>query len=180
MVKTMDVNGVWIEIGIYKGGTLLEMSKRSRGKKTIIGYDTFNGLPSPKAVDLTGPAGHDKGDFGDIDFSEMTEFFRQHHVAIVKGVFPFCAYQRDISFAHLDVDFYESTRASLIYLSRNLAEGGRVVVDDYKWPKTPGVAMAVDECISEFKLKVLDKSQQFQIVLGRPDVNHSASKSSKE
>ena len=166
--KTREVPGAVIEIGCYQGGTLLQIAKWVGAKKTVIGYDTFEGLPSPEGYDLFSQNPHQKGDFNNVDLETMQTFFADYGVKLVKGIFPGEERNRKISFAHLDVDLYMGTVEGLKYLEWNLAPNGLIVVDDYLWSRTPGVEVAVEEFLVAKKFKIIDQSKNFQVVLGRP------------
>ncbi len=50
-----------------------------------------------------------------------------------------------VTFAHIDVDLYESIRLALMALYPCLTEHGVLYVDDYGVPECPGATKAVDE-----------------------------------
>src|SRR5690606_15518579 len=43
------------------------------------------------------------------------------------------------AFVHLDADYYQSTKDAISYFRSRMALGGIILLDDYGWPKTPGV-----------------------------------------
>jgi len=165
--------GFVIEVGIYEGGTLLEMV-RHRRTHNFIGYDTFVGLPSLTEQDRNTDEPHNLGDFSVssdrehfmCDAMERMQlyFATQGAVSIFCREFPINVGDYPISFAHVDVDLYHSTSESLKYLARNMIKGGKVVVDDYGWQRTPGVEIAVDS-VDSADFKVIDRSEWHQIVL---------------
>lgn len=162
---TQSVDGDVIEVGCYQGGTLFFMNEMTPARKRVVGYDTFQGLPEPLALDLTGPDKHSRGDFADTNFNEVMRHFSPLGVEIVQAHFPVGVSQRPISFAHVDVDFFKSTWDSLLYLRDNLVPGGRIVCDDYGWPKTPGVKKAVDQALISKLFNFIEAAKN-QIVLG--------------
>lgn len=165
--KTNDVDGDVIEIGCYQGGTLLQMHLVTPHRKHVIGYDTFEGLPEPTFHDKDVKDPHAKGDFSDTNYRQLMEYFSPFGVEIVKCHFPFGVSNRPISFCHLDVDFFKSTWDSLLFLNDNLSPGGRIVVDDYDWPRTPGVKKAVDQLVFSGMFAVISKTKECQVVLRR-------------
>lgn len=166
LIGSLPAPGAVIEIGVFQGGTLFEMKKYISQSHSVFGYDTFIGLPALSAEDYTTDA-HLEGDFDDVAYDEMGLFFAEYGVSLVKCHFPVGVEDRQICFAHLDVDLYDSTLASLEYLARNLSIGGRVVVDDYDWERTPGIRRAIDDALLKYNLKVIDVSSSNQIVLVR-------------
>jgi predicted O-methyltransferase YrrM len=70
-------------------------------------------------------------------------------VALYKGLFPLTAgpvADRKFSFVHLDVDLYESTKASLEWFYPRLSPGAVVMCHDYDHS---GVRKAVDEFLAD-------------------------------
>ena len=159
---TRHIPGSIIEVGVYQGGTLLRIATESESwGKTVIGYDTFKGLPAPESIDVL-----NKGEFSS-DPDKILAEFKQHElpVTLVGGLFPDSAIDMSLSFCHLDVDLYRSTLDSLRYISKMLSPGGLVVVDDYDFSKCPGVKPAVEEILaSDPSLTKLDE-RQWQITL---------------
>lgn len=163
-VEAVDsVPGLAIEVGCYLGGTLLAMAARFPSRR-VCGFDTFDGLPHTDAIDhCQNP--HKKNDFNDIP-SNMIDEFALRGIPILKREFPKNVPPLHIAFCHLDVDLYRGTINSLNYLSNNVVPGGRVVIDDYKFQRTPGVLVAVNEILanpdSGFAIAV---EREFQISL---------------
>ncbi len=167
LAETKDLPGAIIEVGIFQGGTLLQIGCASRSwGKALIGYDTFAGLPKPDVIDR-----HKQGEFLYADKEAIAEMFSLNglKVELVEGLFPDSANltPSSVSFCHLDVDLYAGTRASLDYLSSRMALGGLIVLDDYKWPSCPGVEVAVAEFLtSDPSMAIHDSNElHFQITL---------------
>lgn len=144
------LDGVVIEIGVYKGGTLYAMAQATTLGRKLFGYDTFTGLPSPSEADLDCSKPHAEGDFSDVDMDEI-QAHMPGNVTLVKGLYPPAIPDdgpvRNVVFAHLDVDQYASTFEALGHLAFACVDDARVVVDDYNWHRTPGVALAVRRII---------------------------------
>lgn len=167
LLETKEIPGAIIEVGIFRGGTLFQMADLTRDwNKTVIGYDTFEGLPELSIGD-TG-MGHKKGDFvSPMSPDELLLKFNEYglNVSFIKGLYPDTASIFPISFCHLDVDLYQGTIDSLNFLAEVLNPGGLIVVDDYGWGPTPGVKLAVDEFLKSGKLQTKVVNNRFQIVL---------------
>ena len=91
---------------------------------------------------------HRRG-FSDVDFSTVRSVWRNRDrdVIFVKGYFPESAATvniHNISFAHVDVDLYQSVAQTLEFLSDRFLERSIVVFDDYL-RRADGVIKAVGE-----------------------------------
>ncbi|MBR2795645.1 class I SAM-dependent methyltransferase [Candidatus Saccharibacteria bacterium] len=150
--KCLEVNGDFVELGCYKGDTslLLEDVLRDSGKKLWI-YDSFEGLPE-KGVEDESELGRDfqKGVLG-VTKREVKERFLRAGlpVPVIKKAW-FSELKDDdlpkeIVFAFLDGDLYESIKDSLRLVGDRVVPGGVILVHDYNNPALPGVARAVDE-----------------------------------
>ena len=97
-------NTLWLEFGVFSGNTINYISKFTNDK--VYGFDSFEGLPE-KWRD-----GFDKGAFNrDGNLPEVNS-----NVGLVKGWFnetlPYFiqTHNKKISFIHIDVDLYSSTK----------------------------------------------------------------------
>lgn len=139
------VPGDCAELGVYRGGSALIMSRALEGvEKTIHLFDTFAGLPpADGSVDL-----HKKGDF-ESSLEETRTFLRDRPwLAFRKGLFPETAAEltdRRFAFVHVDADLYRSVRDACEFFYPRLSPGGSILFDDYGLPTCPGVKKAVDE-----------------------------------
>ncbi len=155
--ECLSLPGDFVEFGCYKGDTSLMLAELlvenhvDKSVKKLWIYDSFEGLPEK----------------GEKDSSVLGENFRSGELAVTKrevkerflksglpvpvikkawfsdlgsGDLP-----REIAFAFLDGDFYESIRDSLRLVGPRMSAGGVVVVHDYTNPALPGVRKAVDE-----------------------------------
>lgn len=167
---TEKVLGSIIEVGVYMGGGLYHLAMESRKwNKPVIGYDTFKGLNEVNSeIEPKLHIGQFKND--DPRGLELAFFkLNLRNVRLIKGVFPASCLKGPISFAHLDVDTYESTLMALTTIHFRLSPGGIIVVDDYKWKSTPGVETAVNVFKTRFELAskynfYLTKSFQFIMI----------------
>lgn len=136
--------GVLVEVGVYCGGSLLEIAKASGGQQ-VYGFDTFSGMPK-----LTwGPDEfHRPGEFSSRIEDVQALFQEYRNVKLVAGIFPASGlevleYER-IAFAHLDMDHWRGTLDALGFLWPRMVPGGCILFDDYAWKKCPGIAPVVD------------------------------------
>lgn len=154
-IAPIVTSGDICEIGVYKGGSLAHLAELFP-ERTIIGIDTFDGLPEPgehdRAVGLGEFEGHNKGDFGDVDYFVMYDLFARAYsnVQLVKGLFPDEGVIEKIKdkifcFVHVDCDLYQSVKDCCEYFYPRLPDGGIMLFDDYGFSSTPGAKVAVDE-----------------------------------
>ncbi|HLL26502.1 MAG TPA: TylF/MycF/NovP-related O-methyltransferase [Xanthobacteraceae bacterium] len=173
LIKAVDylnanrIGGDFVECGVWRGGNLMiakELCRKSAVERKFYLFDTFAGMSSPTAADVT-YAGADAGDTyrervreGHVDWvyaslDDVRDNFRRANllddrVIFVKGkVEDTLAEKKNlpdrIALLRLDTDFYESTRTELEILYPRLASGGVLIVDDYgHWR---GARRAVDE-----------------------------------
>jgi len=156
--QTQQLPGNIIEVGVYKGGTA-ELIAQLETKKKIYLCDTFEGLPyADKTKDQSW---HKVGDFNDVSYNEIKEFFKPYNnVNVYKGLFPketgYLVNNEIFSLIHLDVDMYQSYKECLDFLYTALVPHGIMIFDDYSAISCPGAKLAIDEF---FK----DKPEQVQL-----------------
>jgi O-methyltransferase len=134
LCRMSNPSGSLIEIGSYKGGGALHISN-SCPTRTIFVCDTFEGfgdLPMDPTLDHL----FARERFRDTSFELVKRHWshKGRDVRWVRGYFPESAAQIDIagvSFAHIDLDIYESTTKALKYLRPRLIDQSIVVFDDY-------------------------------------------------
>lgn len=159
-LRVIDRDGVIgdiIECGVAAGGSgaLLGLwLPRAIHPRRLHLFDTFEGLPAPttddpdyeKAVQWIGGC---RGTLEDVTAMLLRVGVDLSAVTCVKGLFQDTIPQRlpaRIAFAHLDGDWYDSTRHALTAVWPRLSLGGRVQLDDYgAWE---GCRKAVDEFVS--------------------------------
>mgnify|MGYP001164907017 CR=1 FL=1 len=161
------IEGDFVEAGVWQGGNLIifkELIEKYDLNKKIYGYDTFEGMPEPTAVDVkwnnvsaTDRAklkGNDwcKCSIEDVKKNLLTSLKNLKGISLIKGLVEDTLLVEDnlpkkISLLRLDTDFYESTKVELEILFPRLAKGGILIIDDYgNWK---GAKKAVDEYFNE-------------------------------
>lgn len=156
-----DVIGDVIEMGCYIGTTSVFIAKElSETDKKFYVYDSFEGLPEKTSQDtsaisgqfITGELNASKNQFimnikrANVPmpiikkawFSELTE----------KDV------PRQICFAFLDGDYYQSIKDSFKIIENSISSGAMIIVDDYGNDSLPGARKAVDEWLSKHPAKL--------------------------
>ena len=167
------VPGAIVECGVAKGESLsvLKLLSLAEGKdRPIYGFDTFKGLPAPRA----GEHGR-AGQFGYAQ-QEVREYFS--YVGVPLGGVTFvegdvrdtlATFTEPIAFLHVDVDLYEGHKVILERLWPLVSPGGIVAFDDYSnaWE---GATKAVDEFVAAHGLTLLHApfAKRAYLVKGRP------------
>ena len=165
-VERAGLDGLVIEAGTALGGSAIVMAAAKSPERPMQVYDVFGLIPAPGDEDgadvheryATIAAGEARGIGGDTYYGyrddlygEVTASFArlgvpaaEHNVELVKGLFEdTLVLDGPVALAHLDGDWYESTRTCLERIAPRLVPGGRIVLDDYyKWS---GCRRAVDE-----------------------------------
>jgi len=144
--KKAPEGGYFAEVGVYKGGSL-KLLAMSFPERKILGFDTFEGLPSAQWSTIEP---HKAGDFSDTSKEAVSELLGDFNknVELIKGLFPGSAESvKDykFSFVHVDTDFYLGVKACIEWFWPRLLPGGIIVFDDYEWMACPGVKKALDE-----------------------------------
>ncbi len=140
-----DLGGYIAEFGVYSGGSL-EILAQHNPNNEILAFDSFAGLPAPSEFDF-----HRKGEFGKISYDDIAGYFAMIYprVRIIKGfspkVFDVCDSNVRFSFAHADVDLYQSVKDALDFFLPRMLTNGILLFDDYKVSSTPGCEKAIEE-----------------------------------
>ena len=151
----MAGDGVFIEVGTYRGGTALHIcnaiDKSHPAGSNFFCFDPFDrgGFESLREDEIMFRI----DDFTDASYAAVTKLLAaKPNAKVVQGFFPQAAEPLDlrgIAFCHLDVDLYEPTLKSLRYLATRLAARSVILVDDLGHLATPGVRNAIDDFRSE-------------------------------
>jgi O-methyltransferase len=160
-----EIPGDFVECGVWKGGSImaamLTLSRLGEERRKIWLYDTFEGMTSPKEVDISLTGEHAEKIYKEHQLSgnawcgataeEVRANLNQcdyppNLIHFVVGPVEQTLLQRrpsQISLLRLDTDWYESTKSELEMLYPKLARNGVLIVDDYgHWA---GCKRAVDE-----------------------------------
>ena len=132
--KHLLPNSTFIEIGCWKGGVTGLVALANKDKfADYIACDTFTGVVKTSEKD-TFFKGNEYNDACVSDVLEVEEISNQQF-KIIEGIFPESVDKslitKPISFAHIDVDTYQSAKESFEYLNKYLVKGSVVILDDY-------------------------------------------------
>jgi O-methyltransferase len=149
LARTTPVEGIIVEVGVYKGGSAIELLKvaKERGQELWL-FDTFSGMPESTA----GLDHHRIGEFSDCSVEAVRALVPE--ARIFKGFFPDTWNSEvtelpKISFAHIDCDQYVSISNCIKIFKPLMLKGGIMWFDDYGQPWLPGATKAVEEQLPE-------------------------------
>lgn len=172
-----NVEGSFVECGIFRGGNIILMSKlleEHKVEKKIFAFDTFQGMPLPEKIDfdLRGNSSIDKftklqnfesegSQWCHCDIENVKNNIKKFNVnylqnvnfikgKVEKTLLDFKNLPKKISLLRLDTDFYSSTKVELNILFPLLEKNGILIVDDYG--HFMGAKKAVDEFFYEKKV----------------------------
>ena len=158
--QSASLNGAFLEVGVWQGGTSAIIQKAiddccsENEQPRFVIADTFEGVVkagSPKDTNYRG------GEHSDATIENVKKLFSSANLKlpeILVGIFPddHPEFELDrISFVHLDVDAYESTKDIVEWSLPRLIPYAILVFDDYGFRGCEGVTRYVNEFISKNK-----------------------------
>ncbi|HQW46459.1 MAG: class I SAM-dependent methyltransferase [Bacteroidetes bacterium] len=142
-----------LEIGVWKGGTGLVMSKKMellKASNPIYLADTFTGVvkTSDKDTFYTGNEHHETSK-QHVD-QLLSTHTKQVNYSLLEGIFPddtahLIADDQQCCLCHIDVDVYDSAKDIVEWIFPKLTIGGIIVFDDYGFHFCTGVTRLVEE-----------------------------------
>ena len=153
--QSSKLNGSFIEIGVWRGGTAALMAQRARLCGITDPFylcDTFRGVVKTSEHDTL----YKGGEHADTSRKQVEDLFATlglHPPRIVEGIFPDeSSSQVDSTtfrFCHIDVDAYQSAKDIVLWIWPRMVSGGIIVYDDYGFLGCEGIARFVNEQIPE-------------------------------
>ena len=121
-----DLEGEFIEMGVYRGGAALAIAKSSN--RMIHLFDSFKGLPKPSDIDK-----HREGQFNEnrLNVEKVLMLFKvkyEIHEGFIPDTFKDCNIDK-VAFAHVDLDLYEGTKSAIEFLKPRMVKGGIIIFD---------------------------------------------------
>jgi len=138
VLAVKELDGECAEIGVYKGGSAKIVLHFSTCPVHL--YDTFNGQP---ADDSHGE--HKQGDFNDTSLEAVKTYLASDRAVYHQGTFPDDVADVKYKFVHFDADTYQAAKGLVEKIVPRMVKGGRIVVSDFGWKRTPGVKKAIEE-----------------------------------
>lgn len=167
--------GVIVECGVWKGGMLAALAEKFPDK-SIIGFDSFAGLPAAQPIDGEAAINWQKDVESDIYYDNCRCSEKRFHETLImagrnyevrtgwfKDTIPeFAKRWRPITVLRLDGDWYESTKICIDNLWPLLNYKGVMIIDDYKaWD---GCRKAVDEFLEANPSLILDSYNDVYLI----------------
>lgn len=172
---SMDLPGSIVELGVFKGESLLFFAKlveimlANDRSCRVIGFDSFEGFPSLHEKDGKENLKADLrvGGWSSRDYYEELKVLlnvfdhdrgagNKPRVELIKGdisrTVPEYAEANPgmrIKLLHLDCDLYEPTLVGLQTLYDRVVKGGVILLDEYGLTEYPGESRAVDEFFAD-------------------------------
>ncbi len=127
------LSGALAEVGVFEGGSA-RMICETKGSNRLYLFDTFAGLPDAGEYDTC--AHRSQPHLYACSLASVQSYLQPFpNVFFHQGLFPHSAgnvpEDEIFSFAHLDVDLYESTLACLKYFYPRMTPGGVILSHDY-------------------------------------------------
>ena len=172
-IRNTEIEGDYVECGVWKGGNIIGMIKYLEYYNNINNnvwlYDTFSGMTNPEDVDVDlnnnksinllhnelvkaySPLDEVKNNINNV----IEEYPNENIKYVVGDVSETLLIEENlpdsISLLRLDTDWYKSTKIELEVLYDRLSDGGVLIIDDYgHWQ---GCKKAVDEFFQGKELK---------------------------
>jgi O-methyltransferase len=147
LARLTNSRGNIIEVGVYRGGSALHLAN-SCPTRHVFACDSFEGFRTldPALDHLFRP-----DMFTDTSLRAVEQLFRSggRSITTIPGYFPESCAEVSIeplSFAHLDVDTYDSTSAALEFIEPKMMDHSLILLDDFH-RNAPGVDKAVTEFV---------------------------------
>jgi hypothetical protein len=151
LCRLTDPAGAIAEIGTYRGGGALHLSNCCPERQMII-CDPFS-QESFEKLDPHLDRIFRHGQFVGHSPEQISKLFEGRNFLVIPGYFPNSVMDKPLpklSFIHVDVDVYQATKESLMFLltKQVLLAKSLIVLDDYK-RRAYGVDKAVKEIVAE-------------------------------
>jgi hypothetical protein len=122
-----SITGTVLEFGVYQGATLRILAGDLGGRRSVVGFDSFEGLPEAWGTLL--PRGHFR--------TSVPVFPPEYNIRLEVGrieeTLPaFLTRERDaLALVHIDCDLYTTTRFVLDRVLPRMPPGAVIVFDEY-------------------------------------------------
>lgn len=169
----LNVHGSILDLGVNAGQSLFTWAQLSaiweplNYTRQIIGFDSFEGIPSVEDVDRAGPRPSDHVTAGGFSYTDIdllkqaigaydSNRFLSHipKIELIKGditsVLPQYVVDNPhlvVSLLHIDVDVYSPTNAALKHVTPLMPKGAVIVFDEVNQVPYPGETQAVKDVI---------------------------------
>jgi len=151
-VKVSNLQGDVADLGVWRGGTSLILSRLAPDKQLHI-FDTWEGTPYDDPL-----CHHKRGEW--VASLEDCQTLVGNGVLnnYLKGCFPNTSAgleHNDFCFVYIDMDTELATKDAIEFFWPRLVSGGKLFFDDYGWEPCAGVKKVVDEVFSDTLRRVI-------------------------
>lgn len=172
---SVGLEGDLVECGCAYGGSTVTILRSMDESKRLHVFDSFEGLPSPGPNDA---AIWKQGDFKaqKSEFMRLTSRYSDRfelHVGLIPQSLG-AVQGAPLSFVHLDLDFYDATKAALERLYPQVVPGGVLVCDDYGFEGEVGARRAFDEAARRYGQTVIELSSGQAFLVKRDESKETA------
>ena len=142
--------GIFLEIGVWRGGTGTLIAKNSQLaglNENVYLCDTFTGVVKATDKDQI-YVGGEHSDTSQEYVKKLVDKLELKNIKILKGIFPDeTGFEIDekIRFCHIDVDVYKSAKDVVSFIWDNMINGGIIVFDDYGFKTCTGITTLINE-----------------------------------
>jgi len=176
----LNVHGSILDLGVNAGQSLFTWAQLSsiweplNYTRQIIGFDSFEGIPSVKDIDRAGPSPSEHATVGGFSYSNLellnqgigaydSNRFLSHipKVELIKGditqTLPQYIIEHPhlvVSLLHIDVDVYDPTYIALKHVVPLMPKGSVIVFDEVNQIPYPGETQAVKDVIGLSNLRL--------------------------
>ena len=143
-----NIQGDIFDVGCMKGGAGILMSKASKNKNTKTYFiDTFDGFAkSSGEYKKKETYVYNKTD----ELIKNLKIFKIQNFKILKKRFPKkISIKKKIKLCHLDINIYEDTVKSFLFVDKYLIKNGIIVFDDYGIFKADGIIKAIKKILKK-------------------------------
>lgn len=162
---TLGVAGHIMEIGTYKGASLLWFAKlikifEGESLTQVHGFDWFKGTGLDEIenkVEVGSYKGDEKELFNMIRLHDLENICFVHKMDVTKELSRFFADNKHMMFklAFFDAGLYNIVKTCLPIIWERITPGGILILDQYNHELSPGETMAVREVLPNAKVKTL-------------------------
>ncbi|HEY2324860.1 MAG TPA: TylF/MycF/NovP-related O-methyltransferase [Thermoanaerobaculia bacterium] len=165
-IERKGLRGIMVEAGCALGGSTIVMASLKSQSRPLRVYDVFGMIPRPTEQDddetrrrySVIESGRSEGIGGDRYYGYRDDLYEtvrgnlrafgleesRNRISLIRGLLQeTMTIEPTVCFAHIDVDWYEPVKTSLLRIVPRLVAGGSVIIDDYHaWA---GARKATDE-----------------------------------
>jgi O-methyltransferase len=148
--QSLKVNGIILEVGVWRGGTGAILSEATKGSdKEIFLADTFTGVVKAGQNDTTYKGGEHSDTSVDV-VKNLISSLSLNNTTILEGIFPeetqhLISTDKKVSMLHSDVDVYSSSKDIVDWCLPKMVTGSVLVFDDYGFKACDGVTKFCNE-----------------------------------